>query len=68
METKIIQVFYDKDGYPFKDAERTVRFPIIGSGFQGASNTTKIRFYYGELGDSGLPLLNYLMAKLVVKS
>lgn len=52
MEIKILQVFFDSNGLPYKDKERTIHFPIIGSGFQGASNTTKIRFYYGELGDS----------------
>lgn len=49
MEIKILQVFLGADGLPYKDQERTVHFPIIGSGFQGASNTTKIRFYYDEL-------------------
>ena len=51
MEIKILQVFYDKNGLPFKDKERKVHFPVIGSGFQGASNTTQIRFYYGQVGD-----------------
>ena len=50
MEIKVLRVFYDKEGYPFKDQERAVRFPIIGSGFQGASNTTEIRFYFKDLG------------------
>lgn len=49
MEIKILQVFLGADGLPYKDQQRTVHFPIIGSGFQGASNTTKIRFYYDEL-------------------
>lgn len=49
MEIKILQVFLGADGLPYKDQERTVHFPIVGSGFQGASNTTKIRFYYDEL-------------------
>ena len=53
MEIKILQVFYGKDGLPYKDQERKVHFPIIGSGFQGASQTTKIRFYFEHLGDSG---------------
>lgn len=49
MEIKILQVFLGADGLPYKDQERTVHFPIVGSGFQGAGNTTKIRFYYDEL-------------------
>ncbi len=49
MEIKILQVFYDKNGLPYKDKERQVHFPIVGNAFQGASNTTKIRFYYNEL-------------------
>lgn len=51
MEIKILQVFYGSDGLPYKDQERTVHFPIVGSGFQGASNTTKIRFYFQEIGN-----------------
>ena len=49
MEIKILQVFYGKDGLPYKDKDRTVHFPIVGTGFLGASNTTKIKFYYEEL-------------------
>lgn len=50
METRIIQVFYDSLGYPFKDKERTVRYPISGNAFMGASNTTEIRFYIDRIG------------------
>ena len=50
METRIIQVFYDSLGYPFKDKERTVRYPISGNAFRGASNTTEIRFYIDRIG------------------
>lgn len=49
MEIKILQVFYGKDGLPYKDKDRQVHFPITGTGFLGASNTTKIKFYYDEL-------------------
>ena len=52
MEIKILQVFYDKDGLPYKDKDRQVHFPILGTGFLGASNTTKIKFYYDELDDT----------------
>ncbi len=51
MEIKILQVFYGKDGLPYKDKDRQVHFPIAGTGFLGASNTTKIKFYYDELDD-----------------
>ena len=49
MEIKILQVFYGKDGLPYKDKDRQVHFPIAGTGFIGASNTTQIKFYYKEL-------------------
>ena len=49
MEIKILQVFYGKDGLPYKDKDRQVHFPIAGTGFLGASNTTQIKFYYDEL-------------------
>lgn len=49
METKVLQVFYGKDCLPYKDKERAVHFPIIGAAIQGASNTTKIRFYFDQL-------------------
>ena len=49
METKVLQVFYGKDCLPYKDKERSVHFPIIGAAIQGASNTTKIRFYFDQL-------------------
>ena len=52
MEIKILQVFLGKDGLPYKDQERTVHFPIVGNGFQGANNTTQVKFYFGQLGDS----------------
>ena len=49
METKVLQVFYGKDCLPYKDKERAVHFPIVGAAIQGASNTTKIRFYFDQL-------------------
>lgn len=51
METKIVRVFYDIDNLPYKDKECSVHFPVIGSAFLGASNTTKIRFYYSKIGN-----------------
>ena len=50
MNDKIIKVFYDEMAYPFKDKERSVRFPILGSTFQNSSNTTEIRFYCKDIG------------------
>lgn len=51
MEIKILQVFYDKNGLPYKDKERTVHYPITSGTFLGASNTTQIRFYYDKLDE-----------------
>lgn len=47
--SRITQVFYGNDCLPYKDKERTVHYTIAGTGFLGASNTTKIKFYYDEL-------------------
>ena len=52
MNEKIINVFFGVDCLPYKDAERQVHYPILGGAFLGASNTTKIRFYYDRIGDS----------------
>ena len=52
MEIKLINVYYGQDFLPYKDVERSVHYPITGSAFLGASNTTKIRFYYDYIGDS----------------
>lgn len=51
MEIKILQVFYDNNGLPYKDKERSVHYPITPSPFMGASNTTQIRFYYDQLDE-----------------
>lgn len=51
MEIKILQVFYDKNGLPYKDKERAVHYPITSGTFLGASNTTQIRFYYDQLDE-----------------
>ena len=50
MSEKVIKVFFDQSGLPYKDKELTTHFPIVGSGFLGASNTTKIRFYFENIG------------------
>lgn len=52
MNSNVLQVFYDNKCYPFKDKERSVRFPIVGNAFQGAQNTTQIKFYFERMGNS----------------
>ena len=52
MNEKLIKVFYGSDLLPYKDKELQVHFPVVGSGFLGASNTTKIRFYYSHIGNA----------------
>ena len=52
MNEKLINVYFGVDNLPYKDTERQVHFPIVGGAFLGASNTTKIRFYYDYIGDS----------------
>lgn len=48
---KIINVFFDQSGLPYKERELVTHFPIYGKGgFLGASNTTKIRFYFENIG------------------
>ena len=44
MESKMI-VYYGTDLLPYKDKQLQVHYPIVGSAFQGASQTTCIRFY-----------------------
>lgn len=50
MSVRIINVFYNDRGLPYQDQERTVLFPVLGSAFLGASNTTQIRFYCDRVG------------------
>ena len=50
MNEKVIKVFFDQNGLPYKDRELTTHYPLVGSGFLGASNTTKIRFYFENIG------------------
>lgn len=52
MTEKIMKVFYDTNGLPYKDKARQVHYPLVGSAFMGASNTTQIRFYVSLLGNS----------------
>jgi len=53
METKVMQVYYDSSAYPFKDQARETRYPVIGTSFTGASNTTRIRFYVNQFANIG---------------
>lgn len=51
MQQKIMSVFYGNDRLPYKDAQRTVHYPIAnGDLFCGANNTTQIRFYVDQIG------------------
>ena len=64
MNVKILKVFYGTDTLPYKDKARTIHFPIVGQSFIGASNTTEIRFYFEQLGDSGANATYIASAKL----
>ena len=59
---KVMRVFYGADNLPYKDKERSVHYPIIGSAFMGASNTTDIKFYIDRIG--GIDLTWVSVAKL----
>lgn len=50
MGSRIVKVFYDQSCYPFKDSERTVRYPITGSSFAGSSNVNELHFYVRDIG------------------
>lgn len=52
MNIKTMLVFYGEDNLPYKDKERQTHYPVSGSDFMGASNTTEIRFYIDRIGDS----------------
>lgn len=54
MESKIMQVFYGNDCLPYKDVARSVHYPVVGNAFQGANNTTEIRFYYARIGGNSV--------------
>lgn len=50
MQKKIMYVFFGEDCLPYKDQERTVHYPLLGSTFTGASDTTEIRFFVDRIG------------------
>lgn len=52
MNIKTLYVFYGGDFLPYKDKEREVHYPNVGSDFQGAENITTIRFYIGEIASN----------------
>ena len=54
MINKTMNIFYGEDCLPYKDKEREVHYPIVGSAFQGASQTTTINFYVDQIGGSEL--------------
>ena len=50
--SKIMRVFYDNAGLPYKDSALSIHYPILEGGeFVGANNTTDIYFYTENLGD-----------------
>lgn len=47
---KIMRIYYDNAGYPYKDSALSVRYPIVeGNEFTGANNTTEVHFYTNNL-------------------
>ena len=50
LEPKVMQVFYDGNGLPFKDSARTVHYPIVGNSFAGSNKTRQINFYVDQIG------------------
>lgn len=52
MQDKIMQVFYGSDRLPYKDIQRQVHYPNVGSVITGENNTTKIKFYVTQIGGS----------------
>ena len=50
MTTKTLSIFYGADNLPYKDSAREIHFPLVGNTFNGANNTTKIRFYVDRIG------------------
>ena len=52
MNIKTLNVFYGGDFLPYKDKERQVHYPNVGSDFQGAENITDIRFYIDNIASN----------------
>lgn len=50
MNNKVFSIFYGEDLLPYKDAARSVHFPITGNSFVGTNNTKTIRFYVSQIG------------------
>ncbi len=50
--SKIMRVYYDNAGLPYKDSALSTLYPIVGSEFTGANNTTEIHFYCDNLGQA----------------
>jgi len=50
---KIMSIYYGHDRLPYKDYDRQVHYPIVGSDlFIGENNVSKIRFYVDRIGGS----------------
>ena len=50
--SKIMRVYYDNAGLPYKDSALSTLYPIVGSEFTGANNTTDIHFYTDNMGQA----------------
>lgn len=50
--SKIMRVYYDNAGLPYKDSALSTLYPIVGSEFTGANNTTEIHFYTENMGQA----------------
>lgn len=48
--SKIMRVYYDNAGHPYKDSALSTLYPIVGNEFTGANNTSEIHFYTDNLG------------------
>lgn len=48
--SKIMRVYYDNAGHPYKDSSLSTLYPIVGNEFTGANNTSEIHFYTDNLG------------------
>ena len=50
--SKIMRVYYDNAGHPYKDYALSTLYPIVGNEFTGANNTTDIHFYCDNMGEA----------------
>lgn len=50
--SKIMRVYYDNAGLPYKDSALSTLYPIVGNEFTGANNTTEVHFYCENMGQA----------------